>query len=541
MININISSHKKTLEKFSELEKTMQDERKSQLQLIEDLKTMWSGPARAALEKSYPYMLQEGLYGQTLEQVSGMRKVMEDALPAIRRQKSKCDTFVNCLRCGVPLANGAPDGNLMLEENAVSSIITMCDEVKSSSDSIESELNVIMDMCSGIVDFGSEREALYAACRKADRIIDLKEAIHSYCRDVLDLDEALRAEYAAWKDEEIYSEIVRKEAELDSQKCVQEMEDRSEKPETEWEEVEEEKANISDKIEKGIDDFMDSSAGTVVSAAVTACSPHLMMNAISNTIVDMSVKQKTLEESLTDRMNYSRGFTGSIPKVAVETAFGIAELPGAAVEIGKQIHENGFRNTVGSMAEASYINITNAVEDYINNSDPRSKGEADGRVVIAAVELIAGSKGVTQGIKGAGAAKKAVSAADKIDSIVDVIELAEKAEKTSKSAKILEKIGDIKNIADVAEDFAQDTQNVERYVNEIESGLDTGIQRELDDLLNSDYYKYDLGYDCSEIAEDFYNAAGNQGNIYRIEGKNGIINGYEYNDILEFDYCCEHL
>ena len=116
------------------------------------------------------------------------------------------------------------------------------------------------------------------------------------------------------------------------------------------------------------------------------------------------------------------------------------------------------------------------------------------------------------------------------------IELAEKAEKTSKSAKILEKIGDIKNIADVAEDFAQDTQNVERYVNEIESGLDTGIQRELDDLLNSDYYKYDLGYDCSEIAEDFYNAAGNQGNIYRIEGKNGIINGYEYNAILEFDY-----
>ena len=56
---------------------------------------------------------------------------------------------------------------------------------------------------------------------------------------------------------------------------------------------------------------------------------------------------------------------------------------------------------------------------------------------------------------------------------MDVIELAEKAEKTSKSAKILEKIGDIKNIADVAEDFAQDTQNVERYVNEIESGTTT--------------------------------------------------------------------
>lgn len=54
--------------------------------------------------------------------------------------------------------------------------------------------------------------------------------------------------------------------------------------------------------------------------------------------------------------------------------------------------------------------------------------------------------------------------------------------------------------------------------------------------MNSDYYKDTPGYDCSEIAEDFYEAANNQGIIYRIEGKNGLINGYEYGDILEFEY-----
>ena len=66
--------------------------------------------------------------------------------------------------------------------------------------------------------------------------------------------------------------------------------------------------------------------------------------------------------------------------------------------------------------------------------------------------------------------------------------------------------------------------------------MDVNVQNKLNDLLNSDYYKYDYGYDCAEIAEDFYNASGNQGNIYRIEGSNGGINGYEYNSVLEFDY-----
>lgn len=66
--------------------------------------------------------------------------------------------------------------------------------------------------------------------------------------------------------------------------------------------------------------------------------------------------------------------------------------------------------------------------------------------------------------------------------------------------------------------------------------LNSNVQSEFERLLNSDYYKHDFGYDCSEIAEDFYNAAGKQGIIYRIEGKNGVINGYEYNNVVEYIY-----
>ena len=66
-------------------------------------------------------------------------------------------------------------------------------------------------------------------------------------------------------------------------------------------------------------------------------------------------------------------------------------------------------------------------------------------------------------------------------------------------------------------------------------GLDV-VQSKFNKLLNSDYYKNNPGYDCSEIATDFYDTAGQQGKIYRIEGKDGVINGYEYGKVYDFEY-----
>ena len=62
------------------------------------------------------------------------------------------------------------------------------------------------------------------------------------------------------------------------------------------------------------------------------------------------------------------------------------------------------------------------------------------------------------------------------------------------------------------------------------------VRSKFNKLLNSDYYKTDFGYDCSEIAQDFYDASGQKGKIYRIEGKGGYINGYEYNYKAEYIY-----
>ncbi|MEY8521719.1 hypothetical protein AALA90_01655 [Lachnospiraceae bacterium 38-10] len=49
------------------------------------------------------------------------------------------------------------------------------------------------------------------------------------------------------------------------------------------------------------------------------------------------------------------------------------------------------------------------------------------------------------------------------------------------------------------------------------------VRSKFNKLLNSDYYKTDFGYDCSEIAQDFYNVAGQKGKIYRIEGRVDMI------------------
>ena len=76
-------------------------------------------------------------------------------------------------------------------------------------------------------------------------------------------------------------------------------------------------------------------------------------------------------------------------------------------------------------------------------------------------------------------------------------------------------------------------------VKNVESGSKGGsdvVQSKFNKLLNSDYYKNNPGYDCSEIATDFYDTAGQQGKIYRIEGKDGVINGYEYGKVYDFEY-----
>ena len=99
----------------------------------------------------------------------------------------------------------------------------------------------------------------------------------------------------------------------------------------------------------------------------------------------------------------------------------------------------------------------------------------------------------------------------------------EKADVLLVSQKVgYEDVWDLRNAGDVLESGSKGGSDV--------------VQSKFNKLLNSDYYKNNPGYDCSEIATDFYDTAGQQGKIYRIEGKDGVINGYEYGKVYDFEY-----
>ena len=99
----------------------------------------------------------------------------------------------------------------------------------------------------------------------------------------------------------------------------------------------------------------------------------------------------------------------------------------------------------------------------------------------------------------------------------------EKADALLVSQKVeYEDVWDLRNPCDVLESGSKGGSDV--------------VQSKFNKLLNSDYYKNNPGYDCSEIATDFYDTAGQQGKIYRIEGKDGVINGYEYGKVYDFEY-----
>ena len=104
---------------------------------------------------------------------------------------------------------------------------------------------------------------------------------------------------------------------------------------------------------------------------------------------------------------------------------------------------------------------------------------------------------------------------------------------TEEAGNLAEDVGKAGKGLEGAESAAEDAGKV------VESGSNGGsdvVQSKFNKLLNSDYYKNNPGYDCSEIATDFYDTAGQQGKIYRIEGKDGVINGYEYGKVYDFEY-----
>lgn len=204
MIKINLKEHENMIDAYAELERVMIEEREGQLQELARIKGVWKGPAATALQMQYPTMLTSGAYQIALEQVTGMRQAMEEVLPELKRLKRKCESFPACI--GGTAGNNTT-GILMLDETVIPTIDEYCDTIKSNSDQLKSILQAIMDKCGGLVDFGEDYAALDLACRKMDKIIDLKAEIDDYKKCVEDLDADLTNVYNGWLSEEVLGEL----------------------------------------------------------------------------------------------------------------------------------------------------------------------------------------------------------------------------------------------------------------------------------------------------------------------------------------------
>lgn len=101
MIRLNIKLHKDTLAAYEELETNMKQEREKQLGAINYVSGFWEGRAAKTFQTCYMTMLTEGSYQEVLEQVIGMRTIMEDTLPSLKALKWKCDHFDACLSGGL--------------------------------------------------------------------------------------------------------------------------------------------------------------------------------------------------------------------------------------------------------------------------------------------------------------------------------------------------------------------------------------------------------------------------------------------------------
>lgn len=208
MIKIDIRAHKEAMEGLWDMEQTLKREREVQLAAVNQTRGAWTGPAAEALRYEYGNMLLYGEYQQTIDQVHGMRLIMEEAYPRLVYLKNKCENFHTCLTGEEPErwilgAYGTSASQLMVDRNYLPVLNQCYNSIFENNDRFYYALEDIMDQCAGIIDFSREREELERLHRDIARVRDLQDEINEYAYQLADLDADLSTQYEKWIDEDI--------------------------------------------------------------------------------------------------------------------------------------------------------------------------------------------------------------------------------------------------------------------------------------------------------------------------------------------------
>lgn len=208
MIKIDIRAHKEAMEGLWDMEQTLERERDVQIVAMDRTRGTWTGPAAEDFRREYGDMLLYGEYQQAINQVHGMRHIMEEAYPRLVHLKNKCENFHTCLTGEEPErwilgAYGTSASQLMVDMSYLPALNQCYNSICENNDRFYYALEDIMDQCSGIIDFSREREELEQLHRDIARVRDLQDEVNEFAYQLADLDADLSRQYEKWIDENI--------------------------------------------------------------------------------------------------------------------------------------------------------------------------------------------------------------------------------------------------------------------------------------------------------------------------------------------------
>ena len=188
---IKQSVYVQALDTYKKAEKKLAEEREAQKSNMSYMRNNISGSTSDALEiATGSFFSPYGAYDKAWAQVKCMRDMLEDTLPEINALMARCEEFPEQLQSDNYIEPIRPaEGNntsrngdiLSLNYDKVAVIKDTCDQIAELGQEIGSELESIMQSCSGVLSgVNHDMEEARAATRKIKRVLSFKDSFQKY-------------------------------------------------------------------------------------------------------------------------------------------------------------------------------------------------------------------------------------------------------------------------------------------------------------------------------------------------------------------------
>ena len=174
------------------------------------LSTNWTGRTAEMTSDLTGRFMQSGVFGQAYDMTEKMCQAFHDALPKMNALMKRCENLSEYLMeddyeetIFEEIEEGLfNDGDLTINEEYLTSFNAACDDVCTNAEAGRDIIQRMMDKCGGLVDFGSDRDALEASYKKLCRVGNYKAAMNRYVTAVSEFDRNLADRFIAIRSED---------------------------------------------------------------------------------------------------------------------------------------------------------------------------------------------------------------------------------------------------------------------------------------------------------------------------------------------------